>query len=601
MLTAAPAEDYQFEEWYENGQRLDHGSHILAFNAESSRILTAKFSYMHQQDLDDVTDALNSLAIGFAGTDHENSVTQDLLLPEEGKNGTAVEWASADETVVSADGKVTRPSHEEGDKTVSLIAKISKGQVVRYKTFELVVLKLGQQDSWQGQGGQNQGAQSPGGAPGAGLANLGGAGQANGNLLNGIEPSVLLNGARSDAGSLSVWDEGGRTFARFALDREALEAMFSGGEETLTIAVEFLGEADVISAVLSGRLLADLLERNALIHLITGNASFKIPVRELNMQNIAASFDPAAGPEEISVFIEIAAADADMTALAEHAAGANGFAMASDPISFSVYAAYGEETLEITRFHSFVERTVVIPENARPQGARTFVVINPDGTVRHVPTQIAEDANGKYAKIMSLSNSVYLLAEKNAAFADTAGHWADDAVRDMAARFIVYGTGNHLYQPDRAVTRAEFAALVTRALGIDASGGSSRSFVDVDPADWHAKYVQSALDYHLIRGFEDQSFRPNDYITREQAMVVLAKMLDLARPETKRHEQKDEILKGFADKNEISEWAKESVIRALELGIIQGKSKTGLAPKDHLTRAEAAVILHKFLQKANLI
>ena len=94
-------------------------------------------------------------------------------------------------------------------------------------------------------------------------------------------------------------------------------------------------------------------------------------------------------------------------------------------------------------------------------------------------------------------------------------------MNDMGSRMVISGSTANMFHPNEVITRAEFAAIMVRGLGL-APIHDSHSFVDVEQGAWYSDAVQTAAMYKLIRGFEDDTFRPMERITREQAMVVLA-------------------------------------------------------------------------------
>ncbi|OMF05706.1 S-layer homology domain-containing protein [Paenibacillus sp. FSL H7-0942] len=102
-----------------------------------------------------------------------------------------------------------------------------------------------------------------------------------------------------------------------------------------------------------------------------------------------------------------------------------------------------------------------------------------------------------------------------------ANHWSNTAVNDMGSRMIVRGVTDSTFEPDRSITRAEFAAIVVRALGLKPGEGSN-SFHDLNETDWYADVVKTASDYGLISGYEDGTFRPQEQITRQEAMTLIA-------------------------------------------------------------------------------
>nr|WP_286672512.1 S-layer homology domain-containing protein [Cohnella hashimotonis] len=180
-------------------------------------------------------------------------------------------------------------------------------------------------------------------------------------------------------------------------------------------------------------------------------------------------------------------------------------------------------------------------------------------------------------------------------------HWAKDAVEDMGSRMVVEGTGGGLFSPDREVTRAEFAAIVVRGLGLKPESGDS-SFSDVAAGDWHGAAIATASAYGLIDGFADGTFRPNDKLTREQAMVIVSKALTITGLQGKLSiPSADAALRPFKDAAAVSAWAQEGVAASVTAGIATGRGDAKLAPKEAVTRAEVAALVQRLLQKSGLI
>ncbi|KWX87220.1 hypothetical protein AMQ83_14430 [Paenibacillus riograndensis] len=171
----------------------------------------------------------------------------------------------------------------------------------------------------------------------------------------------------------------------------------------------------------------------------------------------------------------------------------------------------------------------------------------------------------------------------------------------MGSRMIIDGTGNGLFNPDAEITRAEFAAVIVRGLGLKLDS-SAASFADVKAEAWYSSAVQTAYAYHLINGFEDGTFRPADKITREQAMAIIAKAMKLTSLKDKLPVQSSaELLSPFKDASKISPWAQSGAADSIEAGIVSGRSASELAPQAYITRAEVAAIVQRLLQKSTLI
>ena len=202
---------------------------------------------------------------------------------------------------------------------------------------------------------------------------------------------------------------------------------------------------------------------------------------------------------------------------------------------------------------------------------------------------------------VSLTNSTYTVVRHPVEFADLENHWAKDTINDMGTRMVVFGDENGNYNPDSDMTRAEFATTVVRALGL-APGTSESSYDDVSTSDWYCGYLETASAYGVIYGYGNGSFGPNDTITREQAMVVLARAmkitgLKIALTDAEMHE----LLSAYTDGVSVSDFAANSVVDCLKAGIVSGIDNKTLAPQAHVTRAEVAVMVQRLLKNSGLI
>ncbi|MFZ5816317.1 MAG: S-layer homology domain-containing protein [Bacillota bacterium] len=188
----------------------------------------------------------------------------------------------------------------------------------------------------------------------------------------------------------------------------------------------------------------------------------------------------------------------------------------------------------------------------------------------------------------------YLLVEMAPSFADLAGHWARADVELMAAKGIIRGVEPGRFDPAGQVTRAQFAALLARAMGLEPVTGSS-AFRDVQPDDWFYGEVGAAAAAGLIRGMGDGRFLPHAPVSREQAGVMLARAMTAAGkalPLTPA--EAEALLMPFADRHAVSSWAAAELALAVKEGILRGDEAGALAPGAVASRAEAAVMIARF-------
>ncbi|NLG32962.1 MAG: S-layer homology domain-containing protein [Syntrophomonadaceae bacterium] len=172
----------------------------------------------------------------------------------------------------------------------------------------------------------------------------------------------------------------------------------------------------------------------------------------------------------------------------------------------------------------------------------------------------------------------------------------------MASRLVVSGVEEYVFEPDRDITRAEFAAILVRGLGLMRPGVGQDRFNDVIKQNWYYDAVTIASDYGLIFGYGNGKFGPNEPITREQAMAMIARAIQVTKPEVNLSgDEASTILAGYTDTSIAADYAIPGKAACVKTGLISGRDQNTLAPKDNITRAEVALIVQKLLQKSKLI
>lgn len=184
-------------------------------------------------------------------------------------------------------------------------------------------------------------------------------------------------------------------------------------------------------------------------------------------------------------------------------------------------------------------------------------------------------------------------------FSDMIGHSAEREVTELARRGILNGTDENLFCPDNTMTRAEFAAVTVRALGIPFCG--YESFYDVNESDWFYDYVRTAFDLGIINGVSDTEFNPYGTITREEAAVMLARAAALCGLDTSMEQPAvRDTLAVFTDYVTLSDWAEHSAAVCYKIGILD-ESDIEIMPKRAAERAEIAKMIYNLLGKAELL
>jgi len=173
------------------------------------------------------------------------------------------------------------------------------------------------------------------------------------------------------------------------------------------------------------------------------------------------------------------------------------------------------------------------------------------------------------------------------------------AIEALAARGIINGKSEGIFDPDAGMTRAEFAAIITRGLGLTAK--DTGVFTDVSSTAWYAGFVGTASAYGIVNGVGENRFDPEAAITRQEAAVMIARAAKLCGMDTTMSaaETRD-ILAQFGDYVTIASWAQDSLAFCYREEILD-QSDLNIQPTKAILRGEIAQMLFNMLTKANLI
>ena len=344
-----------------------------------------------------------------------------------------------------------------------------------------------------------------------------------------------------------------------------------------------------ITAQLVVKNVEDMAKKDMTLTIQTGNVSYNLATSAVDTSKITEVLGTT-DTKDIPFSVKISNSNAVV----------NGATVVIAPVEFTITATYKGKTVWVDSFNSYVNRTIEITAD-QANKITTAVVVEPNGNLRHVPTKVTVIGGKYYAVINSLTNSTYTVIWHPVEFSDVTNHWAKEAINNMGARMVVSGDGNNTYAPDRDITRAEFAAIVVRALGLEASESAS-SFNDVKDSDWYCGYIETASDYGIITGYDATTFGPKDKITREQAMTMIARAMKITGLKSDLKDSEiTALIAGYADGAATSDYATTSIATCLKTGVITGRSSDTIAPKYYITRAEVATIVQRLLQKSELI
>lgn len=170
------------------------------------------------------------------------------------------------------------------------------------------------------------------------------------------------------------------------------------------------------------------------------------------------------------------------------------------------------------------------------------------------------------------------------AWRDIQGHWAQASIQKWIDSGLISGYPDHTFRPGSDITRAEFASMINKIFGFSATSASA--FADVPSSAWYANALAIAKEAGYYNGFPGNLAKPNEAITRQDAIVLLAKAFELANQEGASNLP-------FADKDQIKAYAADAV-KALS-SLISGYEDGTFRPNGHITRAELVSLIDKLV------
>ena len=416
---------------------------------------------------------------------------------------------------------------------------------------------------------------------------------------------VIVNGQVQNAGKQTESVQDGvrtttvdvdETVVSAKIDAVLAEKKDNTGEENV-IEVPVSSDADNIEVALTGDIIRKMDDNGFTLNVSYDSVSYLIPADEIKINDLAVQLG-AENLTDVEIKVEFQAPDAAILAKITEQAQAKDYEIVIPPLNFEVFAVNTNtnQQTSIAKYRNYVERMFEIPSGTDPARITTGIVYNADGTFSHIPTTIVKIGDKYFAKLNSLTNSTYSVIWNPVTFTDMENHWAKDAADDMGSRLIVNGVGNGNFDPDRAITRGEFAAIITKALGIYRTGAGTDQFADVSKNSIFYDAISIADDYGLITGYTNGLYEPDKNISREEAMAILTRAADIVELEKK----SGKTIDGFTDAGQVSDWAKDYVKTNIEKGIIVGNDGL-IRPKAVISRAEVVTAVERILKESELI
>ena len=184
-------------------------------------------------------------------------------------------------------------------------------------------------------------------------------------------------------------------------------------------------------------------------------------------------------------------------------------------------------------------------------------------------------------------------------FADVQNHENQKAIEELASRGIISGRSADKFDPNATMTRAEFAAIVVNALGLELE--KVDTFTDVDTNKWYTGFVGTAYRYGIVKGTSATTFNPNGTITKQEAATMVVNAAKLCGMDTEMTlAEAQNILSQFPDYVQSSGWARTFLGFCYDQDILSQDDMT-LEPKRNVKRCEIAEMLYRMMDRAELL
>ncbi|WP_080832547.1 Ig-like domain-containing protein [Cohnella massiliensis] len=367
--------------------------------------------------------------------------------------------------------------------------------------------------------------------------------------------------------------------------------------QQLTFKVPDTETAGMVGLPLRGLISGASMNSGASFRVVHGNLIYTIPLNAIDFNQELSLIGGDVSSAYLYLTMEQTANSSLAAAIGNRTATPQATAAA-----FSMVVVSGGNQREVSNYNAggSVKKTFALG-SASALPSETAVVRWDDqyGDAVYAPTSIESSANGVRVSTEAKENGTFAVVGKtNRIFSDMNSHWARNDVAILASKFIVDGPTRTTFAPAQNITRAEFAKFIARGLGLPGDRSAAAKFGDVGANGANAAYIGAVSNVGIVQGTEKGTFNPNASITREEMATMMLRAMTYAgvQPSSSAN-----TLSRFTDGNAVSNWARSAVAGNVEAGVMNGVSATKFQPKSNASRAEAAAMVKRMLEYAELL
>ena len=413
---------------------------------------------------------------------------------------------------------------------------------------------------------------------------------------NAAELSALLNQPGVDMEPYAKKSTDGAGEEKIELKAEAKQAALAA--ENGSVLLFNASENATAAALEIGSELLTLMQEKAMyLQLNMAQGAYVIPADALDLTGLAE----IAGSNNFRLQIRMSPVleepqESLMSSLSDK------YSLHSVPQRMEIFCVAGEKQVKISEFSAYIFRDLLLNTQLIPAQGTVLCWEDGSNTPRVVPAVFIERNGQTYARAYSLSNSIYGVVSGSKTFTDMQSHWAKTDVEMLASKMILNGRSSSEFDPNGTTTRAEFAAMLTRALGLKDQTEPVVLFSDINGSEWYAGSIGAAVKAKIVNGMADGTFKPQQNISRQEAVVMLVNALQLTGGKTELDAaEKEGVVSLFSDQPGIAAWASPAVAVAVQASIIQGRDDGNFAPQDKTSRAEAAIMVAALLRAVDFL
>ncbi|WP_239615854.1 Ig-like domain-containing protein [Cohnella mopanensis] len=393
----------------------------------------------------------------------------------------------------------------------------------------------------------------------------------------------------------------GKSMNRYNLDGPKLLAAYdairqNSGVTTprITFKVPATEVGALVAIPISSIMDASSRASNASFRLEYGDMQFEIPLSAINYSKEIYLAGGSTTTSSLQISIEKVQNASVLSTL--NILGAQSM---STPADFSAGILTGTNYRAVSNYEQYVTRSFVLSGFTGTTDNVAVVRLDSDSNQpSYVPTLFGNSNGSTKVSFKRKGNSEYVVVRRNVSFNDMTKHWANSDVTLLASKFIVTGDTNKTFAPAKNITRADFAEFLARGIGLNGDKSSASRYADVPLTSASASYIGAVSKAGIVEGGTDGKFRPNSYVTREEMATMLVRAMNYVGVQST---SSSTALNGFKDKAKVSGWAKDGVSVSVTAGFIKGSTTKTINPQSNASRAEAAIMIKRFLEYVDFL